>query len=309
MSDSTYPLVTVITPTYNRGPFLAETIESVLAQNYPNLEYIVLDDGSTDDTLAVVRPYRHRLRYERHENQGETRTVNKGWSKARGDFIMVVNSDDPILPGLLPTAVEFMERHPELLMVYPDWIVIDAKSKPIQTVQALDYDYQEMIKIWGCVPGPGALMRRRAIELEPSRDIRYRYVADFEYWLRLGLHGPFARLPKVLATHRHHGDSAGVAQAARIARELVALAHEFFDRPGLPDDIRRLRRRALASAHFDAATRCNASFFGYYKHLLGSIAYHPLVGLTKAVRHPLVPFRIHFAQKWKPVLRQFVPQK
>src|SRR5882762_9777707 len=108
------PLVTIITPTYNRADLLMETIESVLSQDYPNIEYIVLDDGSTDGTEEKVKGQRSKFksdkvfRFYSQENKGETKTVNRGFSLASGEIICVVSSDDPLLPGAVSAAVSFL---------------------------------------------------------------------------------------------------------------------------------------------------------------------------------------------------------
>jgi glycosyltransferase involved in cell wall biosynthesis len=99
-------LVTIITPAYNRANYLDETIQSILNQDYPNLEYIVLDDGSKDNTVEVLKKYRGRIIWETHPNIGETRTVNKGLSMAHGDIIGIVNSDDPLLPGAVASRLK-----------------------------------------------------------------------------------------------------------------------------------------------------------------------------------------------------------
>lgn len=255
MLDSGIPLVSVVTPTFNRADYLVETIESVLGQTYPHIEYIVLDDGSSDATRDVLSVYTGRLIWETHPNMGETRTINKGWQMVRGEYVMVVNSDDPILPETVEKMVLFMESHPNLLMAYPCWYVIDERSQIVGHNQSWEYDYAEMLSDCACYPGPGAIVRRKALELVPARDLRYKYVADFEYWLRLGLHGACARVPEYLATHRIHPDSAGVKVNAKIGQELIILMHEFFDRPDLPAAIRAHRRHAMSAAYFDAGKR------------------------------------------------------
>src|SRR5688572_11108874 len=115
------PLVTIITPAYNRASFMDETIQSVLSQDYPHIEYVVLDDGSTDNTLQVLEKYRSRIILESHPNMGETRTVNKGLSMAKGAIVSIVNSDDPLLPGAVRTSVAVLQEHPDALAAYPDW--------------------------------------------------------------------------------------------------------------------------------------------------------------------------------------------
>ena len=106
----TYPLVSVITPVYNRADLLPETIDSVLSQDYPNIQYIVLDDGSTDNTLETIKQYTDRLIIEAHPNIGETATVNKGFGMAEGEFICVVNSDDPLIPGAITALVDAIRQ-------------------------------------------------------------------------------------------------------------------------------------------------------------------------------------------------------
>ena len=256
MDQNPRPLVTVITPTYNRASLIVETIESVLNQSYPHIEYIVLDDGSQDNTQAILASYEGRILWDSHPNMGEARTVNKGFKMATGDYVIVVNSDDPILPGMIETEVAFMEAHPDLLMAYPDWLVIDAQSKPIKENRAFDYDYVAMVRQASCLPGPGAILRRKAIELVPERTTDFNYVTDLDYWLRLGLHGPCARIPEVLASHRHHGESAGILQYRTLAAEIVRLMEEYFEQPDLPPEIRRLRDEAISAACYDAGQRC-----------------------------------------------------
>lgn len=272
MSRADSPLVTIITPTYNRAGYLPETIESVLDQGYPNLEYIVLDDGSTDETPTVVERYQGKLIYELHPNMGEACTVNRGWQMARGTYVGVVNSDDPILPGLIQAAVDAFQEDGRLLVVYPDWRMIDRSSNRVKDVRAPDYDYLNMVRWQKCLLGPGALIHRRAFSLESARDPSFRYVGDFEYWLRLGLHGPFARIPATLATHRvHPGSASGMAESAR-ADETMKVVHAYFKRDDLPAAVRKVQRGAFSNAGYNAARMCMATTPGrsreYYRQSL-----------------------------------------
>jgi len=253
------PLVTVITPTFNRAAFLRETITSVLTQDYPNIEYIVLDDGSTDDTLAVVEEYRGRVTYISHANMGHARTVNIGLQMARGEYVGVVNSDDPILPGLVRRAVEAFQEAPHLLVVYPDWRMIDQASNTVKRVRTPDYDYPNMVRWQKCLIGPGAFMRKAALSLEPGWDPTYRFVGDFGYWLRLGLHGPFARIPAVLATHRVHPGAASGQEDQAWAAETMRLVDAYFARAHLPPEVRKLEREARCNATYNAGRICMAS--------------------------------------------------
>ena len=280
--DRALPLVSIITPTYNRAKYLEETIDSILSQDYPRIEYIVLDDGSTDGTPEVLARYGSRIRWETHPNMGETQTVNQGFALARGDIVAVVNSDDPLLPGAVRAAVEVFLERPDVLVAYPDWLTIDAESKAVRTIQVPDFDYTFMVRRFRCIVGPGAFMRRSAVERVGGRDGRYRYVADFDFWLRLGLLGPFARIPRVLATFRVHADSTSVAQQGRaMAEEHVELARQFFGRPDLPPSIRRLEREARSFAFYYAGLAASPPSFLSWGYFVKAVAAHPMSALLK----------------------------
>jgi glycosyltransferase involved in cell wall biosynthesis len=251
--NSSFPLVSIVTPAYNRAAYLEGVIKSILEQDYPNLEYIVLDDGSTDNTREVLGKYTGRITWESHPNMGETCTNNKGWSMAHGDFIATVNSDDPLLPGAVSSAVEFMQSHPEVLVAYPDWNMIGPAGELIRHIRVPDYDYLFMLRKHHCSVGPAAFIRRKAFELTELRDPTFRYVADFEYWLRLGLYGPFARIPKTLATFRFHPDSASISQTGELmANEHLKLVEKIYSLPNLPPEAFRIKSEAYSSAYYIA---------------------------------------------------------
>lgn len=247
------PRVSVITPTHNRAALLPETIESVLDQRWPQLEYIVVDDGSTDGTDRVLARYSRWITVLTLPNGGEAAAVNRGFEASQGDLIVTVNSDDPLLPGYFETAVAFMREHQHMLAGYPDWKVIGADSMPTTEVRAQDFDYIRMLQDHQAAPGPAALMRRRALEITDGRNPRYRFVSDLDFWLRLGLHGPIARIPHTLATWRDHpGALSKSDRGDRMALEQTQVIEELFARPDLPDDIARLKAEAVSSAHYAA---------------------------------------------------------
>ncbi len=270
------PLVTVVTPTYNAAHYLAETIESVLHQTYSQIEYVVLDDGSTDNTIEVLKRYDGRILWDSHPNMGEALTVNKGWAMAHGDYVAIVNADDPVLSGWLQTCVEYLDAHPEVLVAYPDWHMIDSAGGLIKPIQVYDYDYVNMVRWHHCLPGPGAVIRRKVFELEGGRNPKYRYVGDFEYWLRLGIHGPFARIPETLATWRFHAGSATSAQKGeRMAREHLWLMDDLFARQDLPVAVKKVRLEAYSAAYYIAAAQCVESAPALAReYLLKSLLYH-----------------------------------
>jgi len=279
MTDDSLPLVSVITPAYNQAYYLVETVESVLSQDYPHIEYIVLNDGSTDDTDEVLKKYNGRLIWETHPNMGETLTVNKGVAMARGDIIVVVNSDDLLLPGAVGAAVEFMQAHPAIIVGYPDWDVIDEHSRFKCHVRVPEYDYVRMVKCHHCLVGPGAFIRKTAFEMAGLRDPDFRYVADFELWLRLGLFGQFARIPGTLAAWREHPSAASQScKGPAMSEEHIRIMQKYYSRTDIPADVRRVRAEAFCRAHITAALTCGTKSSLIVKHcLLGFISYPPAV--------------------------------
>lgn len=258
LTSTSHPLVTIITPAYNRADLLAETIDSVLDQDYPNLEYIVLDDGSTDDTLEVIRRYDGRLLWESHPNMGETRTVNRGFELARGEIVGVVNSDDPLRPGAVPRLVTALDGHPQAVVAYPDWELVDAYGRNLGLIETEPFaGAVNMVRLHHCLPGPGALFRRSVVEQLGGRDIRFKYVGDLDFWFRAALHGDFVRVPEALATFRVHGKSASVAQqGSEMAVEHIKLVEYYFSRLDLPLQIMAVESEARASASFVAGCCC-----------------------------------------------------
>lgn len=262
------PKVTVLTPTFNRGSLLAETIESILGQTYSNIEYIVLDDGSTDDTASLAKSYGDKLKYVYQANRGEAATVNVGWSMASGDYFAMVSSDDLMQPNWIARCVEYMEANSDVIVVYPDWTIIDHHSRAVQDVVTFDYSVTDMISWFHCFPGPGSLIRRSALKQVPVlRNTSFKFCSDMLMWFQLAVHGEFARVPHNLATWRQHDESITVgARTLDRAKELVSMANEFFLTPGLPENILALRNmgRGRAFAVASAITRDDHPFWSYY---------------------------------------------
>lgn len=249
-------LISVVTPAYNAGATIEETVESILAQDYDPFEYVIVDDGSQDDTAErLVRFHDDRLRVIRQPNAGEGAAVNRGVAAARGGIVGVVNADDPVLPGLLTRVAEVLGAHAEAAGVYPDWLKIDVHGQVIQEMRLAPYNYVRMLTEHLCEIGPGCFYRLAALGGEPPRDTRFRYSGDFHQLLRMGLTRPFVHIPEVLATWRWH--AAGASQAARnveMAANKPAIIEDLFGRADMPAAIRSLRARALSSAYFCAAT-------------------------------------------------------
>ena len=252
-------ILSVVTPAYNQAFFLGDTIESVLAQDYRPIEYLVIDDGSTDDTRQVLMEYDGRIRWASRGNRGQTPTINEGWVKATGDVLTWLNSDDTFLPGAVSTAMRFLERNPDVGIVFGRTLYTSEDGTPVgPSPVPRPFDYAEFVAGGeNPIPQPSAFIRRSVVERTGPLDDRHYYFMDWDYWLRAGLNSRIAAIPEVLSTYRLHAESKTVSHARKYAPDLLTTYREFFARGDLPPEIRRLKRRALANVCFTSA--------GYYR--------------------------------------------
>lgn len=241
--------VSVVIPAYNHAGFLAQAVDSVLAQTYPDVELIVLDDGSTDDTPRVLEKYASRFRWESQANMGQAATLNKGWGMARGEILGYLSADDYLHPDAAARAVDALERRPDAVLAYPDFEQVDEASRYIRTINTPEYDYMAMLVRGVCPPGPGTFFRREAFEACGGWDASYKRIPDYECWLRMGLLGSFRRIPRVLGSYRVHGGAQSFSPVSiERADEFVRAMDEFFGRTDLPADVRSVHSQARANA-------------------------------------------------------------
>ncbi len=257
MTPSTHltPLVTIVVPAHNHAGYLAQAIDSVLEQDYPRIELIVLDDGSTDNTRSVLEGYGSRFCWETHTNIGQAATLNKGWEMCHGEILSYLSADDRLLPNAVSEAVKVLTTRNELVMTYCDFHLVDRSGRKLRTVNAPDYDYYKMVVNTVCMPGPGAFFRRKAWEQAGGWNVALKQWPDYEYWLRLGLQGPFARIATPCAEFRVHDNSQTFAPVAfRRAEEPIEILQWYYSEPRkLPADIIAAKPLAMSSAALASA--------------------------------------------------------
>jgi glycosyltransferase involved in cell wall biosynthesis len=229
-SVSARPLVTVVIPTYNRADYVAETIESVLGQTYENLEIIVIDDGSTDDTASVVERYAPRVRYVWQENAERGASRNHGLRLAKGEFIAFLDSDDVWLPHKVEDDVAYFTAHPEVGVIYSDAIEIDADGKETGILKARGRSGRitRALLERNLVFMPTHLARTAKVrEVSGFREERALSGSeDWEMWVRLSLVTEFAYIPKVTAKYRIHAANS-MSSAAGMRRSMSRAAELF----------------------------------------------------------------------------------
>jgi glycosyltransferase involved in cell wall biosynthesis len=253
------PLVTIIVPAYNRaGGLLEETLDSILAQDYPHLEVLALDDGSTDHTPQVLERYAvdhsERLRWERHENMGQARTLNRGFEMARGELIGYINSDDVFLPGAITKLAAALVDDPEAALVYPGYRIIKGdEGESMADMIPPEYTAAEAVRLHNCIVNVGAIFRRRVIERIGGWDPSFIYLADFDWCVRAYSVGHFILLPEPLACWRNHPGSANYAPGLDAAFEQTRLLDKIYAADDVSEELLAVRDEAYRNAFVVAA--------------------------------------------------------
>ncbi len=217
--DHAYPKISIVIPSYNQGIFIEETIRSILDQNYPNLELIVMDGGSTDQTVSILKKYSSRISWRSEKDKGQTDAINKGMATATGEILAYLNSDDAYLPNTLFTVAEYFQSHVEAKWLTGDYFIIDAQGKKIQSYVA---NYKRLLRAFcptfavlsvaNYIIQPSTFWRSGVQEEIGPFDESLRYCMDFDYWMRLIQKYPLHVLEQHFSLFRIHGLSKGGSQ-------------------------------------------------------------------------------------------------
>jgi glycosyltransferase involved in cell wall biosynthesis len=177
-------LVSVVTPSLNQRRFIEETIKSVLSQDYQNIEHIVIDGGSTDTTVDVLRKYNHQIKSVSEPDAGQADAVNKGFKMAKGAILGWLNSDDTYHPGAASTIVNCFMANPETVMIYGDAHFIDEESRVIGKYPSEPFN-PERLRETCPICQPTVFMRREIVEKVGLLDVHLETCMDYDYWIRI----------------------------------------------------------------------------------------------------------------------------
>lgn len=265
MADlSPTPCVSIVVPCYNGAEYIRAAIESILSQTYRNIEIIVINDGSSDDSVDILKEYQENIYWESQTNRGQAASLNKGWEMAKGEILSYLSVDDFLEPEAVETAVNVLCMRPEIVLTYSDFNLVDSGSNKIRYVKAPDFSYYDLLVKQICQPGPGAFFKKSAFEKTGGWDPDYKQMPDYHYWVHLGMEGPFYRIPKCLAHYRVHEKSQtfGKTNYAK-AEEPIRIISSFFENNALPEDIVKFKKKALINAHlFSAQLHFRGGRFG-----------------------------------------------
>jgi len=212
-------LVSIITPSYNQAAFLECTIQSVLRQDYPDIEYIIVDGGSTDGSVEIIHKYADRLAWWVSErDRGQAEAINKGMQRASGEIVAWLNSDDMYLPGAVAGAMAVFAQNPALGLVFGDALTIDGEGRLLNTLTFGNWGLEDLLR-FRILCQPAVFMRRELFMQAGMMNEDYHFMLDHHLWLRIARLAPMQYVRQLWAAARHHAGAKNNAQAVGFAQE------------------------------------------------------------------------------------------
>ena len=223
-----WPRVSIITPSYNQARFIEETIRTVLLQGYPNLEYIIVDGGSTDGSVDIIRRYEPWLAsWVSERDRGQSDAINKGFRAATGEIIAWLNSDDTYHPGAIVQAALAFAADPSLAMVYGSCNLINDDGSLRNAYPSREFDLKILVNTWNFIPQPAVFMRADAYRAVGEVDMDLHYSMDRDLWIRMGLNGTVRRIEPLLANLRYYDDCKTAAISREGRRERLMICRRY----------------------------------------------------------------------------------
>ncbi len=242
-------LVSIVIPSFNQVSYLETTLLSVLGQDCPRVETIVMDGGSTDGSVDVIRSYEKRLAYWVSEKDaGQADAINKGMARARGEIVAWLNSDDYYLPGAVRAALRAFERNPDALLVYGNMLAVDERGQTINSFRFKQLTLEDLLS-FQIIGQPAVFMRRAAFERAGGLDLSYHFLLDHHLWIRIAAQGRILHVPQTWAAARYHAEAKNRARASEFGSEAFRILNEVERDANLASAFANIKRRARASAH------------------------------------------------------------
>lgn len=218
--------ITIITPSFNQADFLEATIKSVLNQNYPQLEYLIFDGGSTDGTLKILKKYSHKLKWVSEPDRGQSHAINKGWKKATGEIIGYLNSDDLLQPDSLATIAKFFQKNPNAKWAYGGYRAIDEKSRHLKTYPTPKWN-QEKFLCYDFIAQQSTFFRVEFAKKIGLFDEKQHLVMDYDYFLRAARLATPGQINKILSDFRLHQNAKSSQFVFRHLKETLQLVKKY----------------------------------------------------------------------------------
>lgn len=276
-------LVSIVTPSFNQARYLEQTLRSVLEQEYPRIEYIVIDGGSTDESLQIIQKYSSRLAFWTSEkDSGQAEAINKGLARASGEIVAWINSDDFYFPGALASAVKAFEAHPEAGLVYGNTVAVDERGEFIHFPKYAQWNLEDLLT-FHILGQPAVFMRRDVLLKAGFLDPSFHFLLDHHLWIRMASHAPMVYVPERWAAGRFHESAKNVAQAAKFGEEAFRILEWAKSDSLVSGSLGRISRQSRAAAlringrYLLDAGKARESFQSYLRSLIA----HPVTALVE----------------------------
>ena len=241
-------LVSIITPSYNQAKYLEQTITSVLEQSYPSIEYIVVDGKSKDNSIDIIKKYADKLAYWVSEkDKGQADAINKGFSRATGEIIAWLNSDDYYLPGAVQAAVKVFEENPDIVLVYGNMLAVNEHGVTFNTMNYRQLTLKDLL-CFNIIGQPAVFMRRSALQQTSGLDATFHFLLDHLLWIQIAKQGKILHVNQTWAAARYHAEAKNVSKAAEFGREAFRILETIAQDKDLAKALLSVDRRAHASA-------------------------------------------------------------
>jgi glycosyltransferase involved in cell wall biosynthesis len=238
------PLVSIITPSFNKGPYIEETILSVGNQTYKNIEHIIIDGGSTDETISILKHYNKDLKWISEPDEGQSDAINKGWRLAKGDIIAYLNADDTYLPEAIETAVHFFEKNPDIYMVYGDGLITDEYGNNQRPFHCGEFNLKDLVFCQSYIFQPSVFLRKEIFDSVGDVDVKLHLAMDHDYWLRTALIYHIGYLPHPLSVAKIYRDAKSSALMHNYVIECEYILDKLFANTHIPHEILQYKNEA-----------------------------------------------------------------